>query len=58
MALPVVYRRKVGRDLADGYAWYEGQRPGRFLNNTSGKNINTTRETLNKSPPQVRWHLD
>jgi len=28
MALPVVYRRKVGRDLAGGYAWYEGQRPG------------------------------
>src|SRR6266571_3608603 len=28
MALPVVYRRKVGRDLSGGYAWYEGQRPG------------------------------
>ena len=28
MALPVVYRRKVGRDLAGGYAWCEGQRPG------------------------------
>ena len=28
MALPVVYRRKVGRDLADGFAYYEGQREG------------------------------
>ncbi len=28
MALPVVYRRKVGRDLAGGYAWYNGQRDG------------------------------
>lgn len=25
MGLPVVYRRKVGRDLAGGYAWYNGQ---------------------------------
>jgi plasmid stabilization system protein ParE len=28
MALPVVYRRKVGRDLAGGYRWYNGQRDG------------------------------
>src|SRR6266567_9354114 len=28
MGLPVVYRRKVGRDLAGGYAWYNGQRDG------------------------------
>jgi len=28
MSLPVVYRRKVGRDLAGGYAWYNGQREG------------------------------
>ncbi len=28
MGLPVVYRRKVGRDLAGGYAWYNGQREG------------------------------
>lgn len=28
MALPLVYRRKVGRDLAGGYAFYEGQRTG------------------------------
>jgi len=26
--LPVVYRRKVGRDLAGGYAWYNRQRDG------------------------------
>lgn len=34
MALPVVYRRKVGRDLAGGFAYYEGQSEGlgeRFL---------------------------
>jgi hypothetical protein len=34
MALPVVYRRKVGRDLAGGFGWYEGQAEGlgeRFL---------------------------
>jgi plasmid stabilization system protein ParE len=28
MALPVVYRRKVGRDLAGEYGWYEDQRAG------------------------------
>lgn len=28
MALPVVYRRKVGRDLAGAYVWYEDQRAG------------------------------
>jgi plasmid stabilization system protein ParE len=28
MALPVVYRRKVGRDLAGTYGWYEDQRSG------------------------------
>ena len=28
MGLPVVYRRKVGRDLAGGYAWYNGQHDG------------------------------
>ena len=28
MALPVVYRRKVGRDLAGGFGYYEGQSEG------------------------------
>ena len=28
MALPVVYRRKVGRDLAGAYGWYDEQRTG------------------------------
>ena len=28
MALPVVYRRKVGRDLARAYGWHEEQRTG------------------------------
>ena len=34
MALPVVYGRKVGRDLAGGFRYYEGQSEGlgeRFL---------------------------
>lgn len=34
MALPVVYRRQVGRDLAAGFRYYEGQAEGlgeRFL---------------------------
>lgn len=28
MALPVVFRRRVGRDLADAYGWYEERRAG------------------------------
>lgn len=28
MALPVVFRRAVGRDLAEGYWWYEERRRG------------------------------
>ena len=28
MGLPVVYRRKVGRDLAGGFRYYEGQSEG------------------------------
>lgn len=28
MALPVVYHRKVGRDLAAGFGYYEGQAKG------------------------------
>ena len=28
MALPVVYRRRVGRDLAEARAWYEERRAG------------------------------
>lgn len=28
MSLPVVFRRKVGRDLAGGYAWYNEKRAG------------------------------
>jgi plasmid stabilization system protein ParE len=34
MALPVVYRRQVGRDIAAGFGYYEGQTEGlgeRFL---------------------------
>ena len=34
MALPVVYRPKVGRDIAGGFGWYEEQGKGlaeRFL---------------------------
>lgn len=28
MALPIVYRRKVGQDLADGFGYYEEQSEG------------------------------
>ncbi|HEV7503745.1 MAG TPA: type II toxin-antitoxin system RelE/ParE family toxin [Thermoanaerobaculia bacterium] len=28
MASPLVFRRRVGRDLAGGYGWYEEQRVG------------------------------
>lgn len=28
MALPVVFRRSVGRDLAGAFGWYEAQRAG------------------------------
>jgi plasmid stabilization system protein ParE len=28
MALPLVFRRRVGEDLAAGYGWYEEQRVG------------------------------
>ena len=28
MSLPVVYRRKVGRDLSAGFGYYEGQTEG------------------------------
>ena len=28
MSLPVVYRRRVGQDLAAAHAWYEEQRAG------------------------------
>jgi hypothetical protein len=28
MAVPAVYRRKVGRDLAGAYGWYEELRAG------------------------------
>lgn len=28
MALPLVFRRKVGRDLAGAYGWHEQQRTG------------------------------
>src|SRR5947208_1469765 len=28
MALPAVFRRKVGRDLAGAYGWYEDERAG------------------------------
>lgn len=28
MALPLVFRKRVGKDLAGGYRWYEEQRAG------------------------------
>ena len=48
MALPVVYRRRVGRDLADGYAWYEGQRAG--LGEEFLAAINLSLDTIERFP--------
>jgi len=48
MPLPLVFRRKVGRDLAAAYGWYEEQRPGlgeRFLTA-----VEASFETIEKFP--------
>lgn len=48
MALPVVYRRKVGRDLAGGYAWYNGQRDG--LGDEFLAAVNAAFDTIERFP--------
>lgn len=42
MSLPVVYRRKVGRDLATGFGYYEDQAEGlgeKFLTGVESKRV-------------------
>jgi len=48
MDLPVVYRRKVGRDSAGGYAWYNGQHHG--LGEEFLAAINTAFDTIERFP--------
>ena len=48
MALPVVYRRKVGRDLAGGYAWYNGKRDG--LGEEFLAAVNSAFDTIERFP--------
>lgn len=48
MSLPVVYRRKVGRDLAGGYVWYNGQRDG--LGEEFLAAVNTAFDTIERFP--------
>ena len=48
MGLPVVYRRKVGRDLAGGYAWYNGQHDG--LGEEFLTAVNTAFDTIERFP--------
>ena len=48
MALPVVYRRKVGRDLAGGYAWYNGQRDS--LGEEFLAEVNATIDAIERFP--------
>lgn len=48
MALPAVYRRKVGRDLADGYWRYEQQAEG--LGEKYLSAVNSTFEAIERQP--------
>ena len=48
MGLPVVYRRKVGRDLAGGFAWYNGQRDG--LGNEFLATVDAVFDTIERYP--------
>lgn len=48
MSLPVVYRRTVGRDLAGGYAWYNGQRDG--LGEEFPGEVNATFDAIERLP--------
>ena len=52
MALPVVYRRKVGRDLAGAYGWYEEQRPG--LGEEFLTAVNATFDAIEHIPEMFR----
>ncbi len=48
MALPLVFRRAVGRDLAAAYAWYEKQRVG--LGEQFLTEINVSFDTIEEFP--------
>ena len=48
MSLAVVYRRRVGRDLAGGYAWYNGQRDG--LGEEFLGEVNATFDAIERYP--------
>ena len=52
MALPVVYRRKVGRDLAGAYGWYEEQRAG--LGEEFLAAVDTTFDAIERIPEMFR----
>ena len=52
MALPVVYRREVGRDLAGAYGWYEEQRPG--LGEEFLTAVDTTFDAIEQIPGMFR----
>ena len=52
MALPVAYRRKVGRDLAGAYGWYEDQRAG--LGEEFLAAVDTTFDAIERIPDMFR----
>ena len=52
MALAVVYRRKVGRDLAGAYGWYEEQRAG--LGEEFLAAVDTTFDAIERIPEMFR----
>ena len=52
MALPVVYRRKLGRDLAGAYGWYEEQRAG--LGEEFLAAVDTTFDAIERIPEMFR----
>ena len=48
MSLPVVFRRKVGRDLAAGFGYYEGQTEG--LGEEFISAVDTTFDAIERYP--------
>ena len=48
MARPVIYRRRVGRDLADGFSWYNGQ--AEELGETFLGAVNAVFDTIEQYP--------
>ena len=57
MALPLVYRRRVGRDLAGGYVYYEGQKAD--LGKEFLAAVELSFESIERSPElYMRAHLE